>query len=196
MSRLLPITSGKPTNRTERLLRAREGRFFTLRARTDPGSRKRKAPLSKSSSHSLQVCRANSGNRTRNRNRSTTGFSSWSETWKKSSRARTPCYNVSGSLAAASEKTADISKAYRQQERHAKSWCANLGVHAMSVSFEALVHHPDQILPQLARLPRHDRQASRHARLHRSSAISRAQNRSRSKENDSQHGNGATLKSG
>ena len=48
------------------------------------------------------------------------------------------------------EKAADISKAYRQQERHAKSRCANLGIHAMSVSFEALVHHPDQILPQLA----------------------------------------------
>jgi hypothetical protein len=47
-------------------------------------------------------------------------------------------------------KTADISKAYLQQERYAKNWCGSLGVHAMSVSFEALVHHPDQILPQLA----------------------------------------------
>ena len=55
-----------------------------------------------------------------------------------------------GKSPAAGEKTADISKAYRQQERHAKSRCANLGIHAMSVSFEALVHHPDQILPQLA----------------------------------------------
>jgi len=55
-----------------------------------------------------------------------------------------------GKSAAASEKTADISKAYRQQERHAKSWCANLGIHAMSVSFETLVRHPDQILPQMA----------------------------------------------
>jgi GTP1/Obg family GTP-binding protein len=56
-----------------------------------------------------------------------------------------------GKSAAASEKTADISKVYRQQERHAKSWCANLGVHAMSVSFETLLHHPDEILPHLAR---------------------------------------------
>ena len=50
----------------------------------------------------------------------------------------------------ASEKPADISKAYRQQERHAKSWCVSLGVHAMSVSFQALVHQPDEVLPQLA----------------------------------------------
>ena len=55
-----------------------------------------------------------------------------------------------GRSPAAEKKTADMSKAYRQQERHAKSWCANLGVHAMSVSFEGLVHHPDQILPQVA----------------------------------------------
>jgi tetratricopeptide (TPR) repeat protein len=50
----------------------------------------------------------------------------------------------------ASGKAANISKVYREQERHAKSWCAGLEVHAMSVSFEALVHHPDEILPQLA----------------------------------------------
>jgi hypothetical protein len=50
----------------------------------------------------------------------------------------------------ASEKPADISKAYRQQERHAKSWCTNRGLHAMSISFQSLVHHPDEILPQLA----------------------------------------------
>jgi tetratricopeptide (TPR) repeat protein len=48
------------------------------------------------------------------------------------------------------EKAGDISKAYRQQERHAKGWCAARRIHAMSVSYEALVHHPDQILPQLA----------------------------------------------
>ena len=48
------------------------------------------------------------------------------------------------------EKAGDISKAYRQQERHAKGWCANLGVHAMSVSFQALVHRPDEVLPQIA----------------------------------------------
>ena len=50
----------------------------------------------------------------------------------------------------ASEKPADISKAYRQQERHAKSWCATAGVHAMCVSFHVLVHHPEVVLPQLA----------------------------------------------
>ena len=50
----------------------------------------------------------------------------------------------------ASEQAVDISKAYRQQERHAKSWCAAIGIHAMSIGFEALVHHPDEILPQLA----------------------------------------------
>ena len=48
------------------------------------------------------------------------------------------------------EKAADISKVYRQQERHAKSWCLNLRIHAMSISFEALVNRPDQILPQVA----------------------------------------------
>jgi hypothetical protein len=55
-----------------------------------------------------------------------------------------------GKSSAAREKAVDISKAYRQQERHAKSWCASLGIHAMSVSFQALVHRPDEILPQLA----------------------------------------------
>jgi tetratricopeptide (TPR) repeat protein len=55
-----------------------------------------------------------------------------------------------GRTPAASEKAADIAKAYRQQERHAKSWCAGLGIHAMSVSYEALVHHPDDVLPRIA----------------------------------------------
>jgi tetratricopeptide (TPR) repeat protein len=55
-----------------------------------------------------------------------------------------------GKSPAANEKAADISKVYRQQERHAKSWCASVGIHAMSVSFQALVHRPDEILPQLA----------------------------------------------
>jgi tetratricopeptide (TPR) repeat protein len=55
-----------------------------------------------------------------------------------------------GKAPKAGEKTADISKVYLQQERHAKSACANLGIHAMSVSFETLVHDPDQILPQVA----------------------------------------------
>ena len=55
-----------------------------------------------------------------------------------------------GKSPAANEKAVDISKAYRQQERHAKSWCTNLGLHAMSISFQALVYHPDEILPQIA----------------------------------------------
>ena len=55
-----------------------------------------------------------------------------------------------GKFRPASEKPADISKAYRQQERHAKTWCASLGVHAMSVSFQNLVHNPEHVLPQLA----------------------------------------------
>ena len=55
-----------------------------------------------------------------------------------------------GKSAAASEKAADIRKAYWQQERHAKSWCLNVRVHAMSVTYEGLVHQPDQILPQVA----------------------------------------------
>jgi len=49
----------------------------------------------------------------------------------------------------ASQHGADIGKAYRQQERHAKSWCTNLGLHSMSVSFDKLVHRPDEILPEL-----------------------------------------------
>lgn len=48
-------------------------------------------------------------------------------------------------------KGADISKAYQQQERHAKGWCVSLEIPAMSISFEALVHKPDEILPQVAR---------------------------------------------
>ena len=55
-----------------------------------------------------------------------------------------------GKSCPAGEKAADISKAYRQQERHAKDCCAARRIHAMSVSYETLVHHPDQILPQLA----------------------------------------------
>ena len=50
----------------------------------------------------------------------------------------------------AGEKTADIGKAYRQQERHARSWCGSLRVHAMSVNYEALVHRPGEILPGIA----------------------------------------------
>src|SRR6266513_822248 len=55
-----------------------------------------------------------------------------------------------GKAPVVSEKTADISKVYREQERHGKRWCASLGVHAISVSFQVLVHHPEEVLPQLA----------------------------------------------
>ena len=55
-----------------------------------------------------------------------------------------------GKSSAAGEKTVDISKAYRQQERYAKSWCVSLGIPAMSVSFEDLVYRPDEILPHVA----------------------------------------------
>ena len=55
-----------------------------------------------------------------------------------------------GKSPVANEKAADISKVYREQERHGKKWCASLGVHAMSVSFQVLVHHPEEVLPQLA----------------------------------------------
>jgi hypothetical protein len=48
------------------------------------------------------------------------------------------------------EKSGDINKVYRQQERHAKNWCANLGIPAMSVSFEILVNRPDKVLPRVA----------------------------------------------
>jgi tetratricopeptide (TPR) repeat protein len=55
-----------------------------------------------------------------------------------------------GKASATTEKTADITKVYRQQERHAKDWCTSLGMHAMSVRFEALVHQPNDTLPQIA----------------------------------------------
>jgi hypothetical protein len=55
-----------------------------------------------------------------------------------------------GKPRAAGEREADIGKAYRQQERHGKAWSATHGVHAMSVSYSALVHHPDEVLPRLA----------------------------------------------
>jgi hypothetical protein len=55
-----------------------------------------------------------------------------------------------GKAAATGETTPDIGKAYQQQERHAKSWCATQGAHALSMSYHALVHSPDKILSQLA----------------------------------------------
>jgi hypothetical protein len=55
-----------------------------------------------------------------------------------------------GKSPATAEKAADIAKVYRQQERHAKSWCATAGIHAVCVSFHSLVHRPDEVLPQVA----------------------------------------------
>ena len=43
-------------------------------------------------------------------------------------------------------QAANIGKAYRQQERYAKSWCANRGIHAMSVSYGGLINCPDENL--------------------------------------------------
>jgi hypothetical protein len=48
-----------------------------------------------------------------------------------------------GKSAPTGERTGDISKPYRQQERHAKTWCARQGIHAMSVDYETLVQRPD-----------------------------------------------------
>jgi hypothetical protein len=55
-----------------------------------------------------------------------------------------------GKSTATNGKAADIAKAYRQQERKAKDWCVSLGLGAMSVRFETLVHHPSETLPQIA----------------------------------------------
>jgi hypothetical protein len=55
-----------------------------------------------------------------------------------------------GKAPAPSAKAINIRQAYRHQERIGKSWCAGLGAHAMSVSYQALVHQPGEILPQLA----------------------------------------------
>jgi len=55
-----------------------------------------------------------------------------------------------GKAPAADRDAVDISKAYRQQERNAKSWCIRLGVHSMSVNYQDLVHRPDQLLAEVA----------------------------------------------
>jgi len=55
-----------------------------------------------------------------------------------------------GKAPAPNAKAINIRKAYRHQERIGKSWCAGLGAHAVSVSYQALVHRPEEILPQLA----------------------------------------------
>ena len=46
--------------------------------------------------------------------------------------------------------SANIAKAYRQQERHARSWCVKHGIHAMSVNFRTLVERPDETLLKVA----------------------------------------------
>jgi hypothetical protein len=44
----------------------------------------------------------------------------------------------------------DVAKAYHQQLRNAREWCRNPFVHGLSVSYEALVNRPDEILPEIA----------------------------------------------
>jgi tetratricopeptide (TPR) repeat protein len=44
----------------------------------------------------------------------------------------------------------DVARAYLQQIRHARTWCDDPNVHAMSVSYETLVTRPEAILPRLA----------------------------------------------
>jgi hypothetical protein len=44
----------------------------------------------------------------------------------------------------------DVSKAYLQQVRHAKTWLNGHGIPAMSVNFSDLVHEPERVLPQVA----------------------------------------------
>lgn len=53
-------------------------------------------------------------------------------------------------LGKATHLAADISKAYRQQVRHAKTWLTGRGIPALSVSYADLVHRPDEALPPLA----------------------------------------------
>ena len=65
-------------------------------------------------------------------------------------RSQTAMLSRLGKSSANDEKVGDISKAYRQQEAHAKTWCARLGIHAISVSYEGLVHCTDEVLPQIA----------------------------------------------
>ena len=44
----------------------------------------------------------------------------------------------------------DVSKAYNQQVRHAKTWLNGHGIPALSVDYARLVHDPESILPALA----------------------------------------------
>jgi hypothetical protein len=56
-----------------------------------------------------------------------------------------------GKLDAGSKSAGDVAKAYRQQERHAKTWCLRLGIPAMSVNFHNLVHDSEKVLREVAR---------------------------------------------
>lgn len=51
---------------------------------------------------------------------------------------------------APAEEGGDVARAYLQQIRNARSWCDDPNVHALAVSYEALVTRPDEILPRLA----------------------------------------------
>ena len=44
----------------------------------------------------------------------------------------------------------DLSKAYLQQVRHAKTWLNGHGIPALSVNFRELVHDPGQVLPKIS----------------------------------------------
>jgi tetratricopeptide (TPR) repeat protein len=44
----------------------------------------------------------------------------------------------------------DVSRAYLQQVRHAKTWLNGHGIPAISVNFRELVHDPGQVLPHIA----------------------------------------------
>ena len=98
----------------------------------DQGSERQ--PPSKSSSPSLPVCHVNSGNRTRTPEPLHYRILFMERDMEEILQSQDTMLRRLGKSPAAGEKPADISKAYRQQERHAKSWCATLGIHAMSVN--------------------------------------------------------------
>ena len=48
------------------------------------------------------------------------------------------------------EPSGDVSKAYLQQVRHAKTWLNGHGISALSINYHDLVHRPQESLPELA----------------------------------------------
>jgi hypothetical protein len=56
-----------------------------------------------------------------------------------------------GKLPEVASGSGDITKAYRQQERHAKGWCLRLGIPAISVNFHDLVHDCERVLLEITR---------------------------------------------